>query len=522
MVAATSPPAQVIGRYRLYDPIASGGMATVYFGRLLGPVGFSRTVAIKRLHPQFASNPDFVSMFLDEARLAGRIRHPNVVPTLDIVALADELFLVMEYVQGEPLGSLVNTATRAGKKMPIAYAVAIAAAALRGLHAAHDATDELGQPLGIVHRDISPQNILVGVDGVSRVLDFGVAKAAGRLQISREGQLKGKMAYMPPEQIRSEAIDRRADVYAMGAVLWECLTARRLFPAENDVAALAKVLEGSVALPSHHVPEIPSALDAIVMRALSRKPADRFDSARDMARALEAAVPLVAVAEIGEWVETMAAAQLGVRAQMVSRIESDSRGGDGSPLAALRASSPEIETRVGVVPEVSLAATAATAATNNSEISGVSGVGQGPSRELAEPTESIPPHFEARFAPRRVLALAGAALGGLFVVGILARLASPAASNEAAAPASSSSATASVPVATAEPKSPEPPAPPPPAPSATVTTSAPSAMPSAAPAVVATATRRASTDPAPNAAPEAQRRPAPAARALDSVLDSRK
>jgi len=334
----------MVGRYRLYDPIAAGGMATVYFGRLLGPVGFSRTVAIKRLHPQFASNPEFVSMFLDEARLAGRVRHPNVVSTLDVVVLADELFLVMDYVQGEPLGSLVGMSARAGKKIPISHAVAIAAAALRGLHAAHEATDEMGHALGIVHRDISPQNILVGVDGVSRVLDFGVAKAAGRIQISREGQVKGKMAYMPPEQIRSAAVDRRTDVYAMGAVLWEALTCERLFLAENDVAALAKVLEGKVDPPSKRVPEIPKALDDIVLRALSRSPADRFESAREMARALEAVVPLVAVAEIGEWVEGLAASMLGPRAKVVARIEAESHGPPGE-----RVLRPDIETRVGIL-----------------------------------------------------------------------------------------------------------------------------------------------------------------------------
>ena len=327
-MAATAPVMpRILGRYALYDVIASGGMATVHFGRLQGPVGFARTVAIKRLHPQFARDPEFVSMFLDEARLAARIRHPNVVPTLDVVALEGELFLVMEYVQGEPLGALLRGANQRRERMPVPYAVAIVAGALRGLHAAHEAKDERGNPLGIVHRDISPQNIIVGVDGVPRVLDFGVAKAAGRLQVTRDGQIKGKIAYMSPEQIRSAGTDRRTDIYAAGAVLWEALTGSRLFHAENDVAVLAKVLEGKIPPPSAFTKGIPPELDAIVERALAKSADDRFPTARDMARALDTVVPLVPTAEIGEWVETVGADHLATRTMTVTRIEGDSSSG---------------------------------------------------------------------------------------------------------------------------------------------------------------------------------------------------
>src|SRR5258708_3975182 len=198
-------------------------MATVHFGTLLGPVGFSRTVAIKRLHEQFAKDPEFVSMFLDEARVAARIRHPNVVQTLDVVATEGQIFLVMEYVQGESLSHLVRATRKRGKKIPPKIVATVLAGALHGLQAAHDAKDEHGAPLGIVHRDVSPHNVLVGVDGVSRVLDFGVAKAAGRLQSTRQGQLKGKVAYMAPEQVRGAAVDRQTDVYSAAVVLWETL-----------------------------------------------------------------------------------------------------------------------------------------------------------------------------------------------------------------------------------------------------------------------------------------------------------
>src|SRR5450432_3116813 len=186
-------PVRVIGRYALYGKLAAGGMATVHFGRLLGPAGFSRTVAIKRLHPQFAKDPEFVAMFLDEARLAARIHHPNVIATLDVVALEGELFLVLEYVQGESFASLLRAARDRRTPVPLPVVSAVMTGVLHGLHAAHEAKNERGEPLRLVHRDVSPHNVLVGADGVPRVLDFGIAKAAGRLQTTREGHLKGKL-----------------------------------------------------------------------------------------------------------------------------------------------------------------------------------------------------------------------------------------------------------------------------------------------------------------------------------------
>src|SRR5271154_2384991 len=211
--ASESLPARSIGRYLLFGEIASGGMATVHFGRLSGPAGFSRTVAIKRLHPNLAKDPEFVAMFLDEARLAARIRHPNVIPTLDVVATEGEIFLVMDYVQGESLSRLIRAAVARGERIPPDMVAALMVGVLHGLHAAHEAKSDHGEPLGIVHRDVSPHNILVGTDGAARVLDFGVAKAIGRSQNTREGQIKGKLAYMAPEQVRG-SVSRRTDVYA--------------------------------------------------------------------------------------------------------------------------------------------------------------------------------------------------------------------------------------------------------------------------------------------------------------------
>jgi serine/threonine-protein kinase len=295
-------------------------MATVHIGRLLGPVGFSRTVAIKKLHPQFAKEPQFVSMFLDEARLAARIRHPNVVSTLDVIALAGELFLVMDYVQGESVARLMLAARQGGELPPLPITGAIVVGALEGLHAAHEATSEQGEPLGIVHRDVSPQNILVGTDGVPRILDFGVAKAAGRVQDTQEGQLKGKLSYMAPEQIDGETT-RATDIYAASVVLWEMLTGRRLFLADNHLQTLTNVMAGNAPAPSSFSPNVSPELDQFVLRGLRKDPAERFPSARAMSRALQKLIPIATTGDVGEWVEQMVGANLSSRTQKIASIE---------------------------------------------------------------------------------------------------------------------------------------------------------------------------------------------------------
>ncbi|HTQ42057.1 MAG TPA: serine/threonine-protein kinase [Polyangiaceae bacterium] len=312
-----------LGRYALYDEIASGGMASVHFGRLVGPAGFARSVAIKRLHPQFAKDPEFVAMFLDEARLAARVRHPNVVPTIDVVAADGELFLVMEYVQGESLARLLRASVRKQERVPWRIAVTVGIQTLSGLHAAHEAKSERGAPLGIIHRDVSPQNILVGDDGAVRIVDFGVAKAAWRYQSTRDGQLKGKFAYMAPEQLTGAPVqDRRLDVYAAAVVLWETLTGRRYLTEDHPATMLAKMLDRVPEPPSSLVEGMPTAIDAIVLRGLAREPADRYATANEMAVALEQVAPMASAREIGEWVARTAGEALERRARTLSEIES--------------------------------------------------------------------------------------------------------------------------------------------------------------------------------------------------------
>ena len=315
----TSP--RNLGRYRLYGEIASGGMATVHFGRQIGSGGFSKMVAIKRLHPQFAKVGEFVEMFLAEARLAARIKHPNVVQPLDVLRVEDEVFLVMEYVEGDSLSRLMKSTVARQEKVPLPVAVALLSGVLRGLHAAHEAKNDKGEPLEIVHRDVSPQNILVGIDGSPRVIDFGIAKAANSIQITREGELKGKLAYISPEILNGHRGTRRADIYAAAVVLWEVLTAQRLFDADYQSAILANILHRPVDPPSDFVSGLPPALDQVVMKGLARDPSDRYATAREMAVALEEATSAASPAVVGDWVEVVAATSLANRGKRVAQIE---------------------------------------------------------------------------------------------------------------------------------------------------------------------------------------------------------
>jgi hypothetical protein len=321
----------IVGRYVLCDAIAAGGMATVHIGRLLGPVGFARTVAIKRLHPHYAKDPEFVAMLLDEARLAARIRHPNVVPTLDIVVEKGELLVVMEYVQGESLSRLARSTFRKKEKIPLPIMMTVAAGALYGLHAAHEATTEQGAPLCVVHRDVSPQNIIVGLDGATRVLDFGVARAVGRVQTTRDGTVKGKLAYMSPEQVRGQPLDRRSDLYAMAVVLWEMTAGRRLFIGDNEAEVIHKVLTAEVKPPSAMVPGLPKRLDDFVMKGLHRNPDERFASALEMAEEVQK-IGSATPGEVGAWVARAGGEAIAARGHRVTQIESSSYAAGVTPV----------------------------------------------------------------------------------------------------------------------------------------------------------------------------------------------
>ncbi len=277
------------GRYETMDRIAAGGMATVYLGRAIGEGGFERLVAIKVMHDHVAAESEFRDMFLDEARLAARIRHPNVVAVIDIQKAPEGLFLVMDYIDGPSLFQLRKKLAEKGEKIPLDVTLRIFVDSLSGLHAAHDLTGVDGAPLHLVHRDVSPQNILIGRDGITRITDFGVARAEARITSTRGGQLKGKIGYMPPEQIRNEDLDRRGDVYATGVALWEALVGRKLFDASSDAALVHMIITGAKQSPHDLDPTIPKEVSDVCMQALALRAEGRPESAAAFADALEEA-----------------------------------------------------------------------------------------------------------------------------------------------------------------------------------------------------------------------------------------
>lgn len=311
-----------IGGYRLGSEIASGGLGVVQLARLEGAGGFRRTVAIKRLHPHLAADPILATHFLDEARLASRVRHPNVVATLDVAKSESELFVAMEYVHGASFAELLAAAKEQGRRAPVPVVVAIMGGILRGLHAAHEAKGEDGVPLRLVHRDVSPQNILVGADGVARIADFGVAKARGRAVSTQDGTIKGKLAYMAPEQLCGGEVDARTDVFAAGVVLWEAITGRRLFAGDSEGETVMNVMTSAIVPPSRYA-DVETELERAIMRALEREPAHRFESAREMSKEIEVNGLLASPTTVAAWVEELASRTLSYRAERLAELEGD-------------------------------------------------------------------------------------------------------------------------------------------------------------------------------------------------------
>jgi hypothetical protein len=368
---ASSLAGRKLGRYEVLARLASGGMAGVYVARAIGVAGFERLFAIKVLHPHLAHEEEFISMFLDEARLAARIRHPNVVPTIDISDTPDAgFYLVMEYIEGDHMGALLQRAWKLGKRLPFPVTLRIVVDALEGLAAAHNLTDETGRHQQLVHRDVSPHNIMVSTDGVARITDFGVAKAEVRLSTTREGQFKGKLAYMAPEHASNGDADQRSDLFSMAIILWESLAGRRLFRAENHAATLNKICLEPIPLLSSVDPGL-AVFDGLLEKALARDPDQRFQSAEEFAEAIEEASPL-----LGGLAKAREVAQL-VREYAVEKLTRDAdlirsaiaqlavSGGASEPPSAIDQAIPIVEmplqmppaiaARAAVVPVVELA-----------------------------------------------------------------------------------------------------------------------------------------------------------------------
>jgi serine/threonine protein kinase len=258
-------------------------MATVYLGRATGTAGFEKLVAVKAIHPHLAEESEFVEMFLDEARIAARLHHPHVVEILDLGTSAEGVFyMVMEYVEGATLSALLRQLRKREETLPIPVVLQIVADACEGLEAAHELCDRDGNPYGLVHRDVSPQNLLVNLDGWVKVVDFGIMKAAGKRSTTLEGQLRGKLPYMAPEQARRQPVDHRGDLFAIGVVLWELLTNQRLFAGGSEVEVLDRVTRCEVPDIFVSRPDLPAGMDKLLRRTLARDPDDRYESARAM------------------------------------------------------------------------------------------------------------------------------------------------------------------------------------------------------------------------------------------------
>ncbi len=314
-------PPRRMGRYELLFRIASGGMAEVYAARVVGEGGFEKLVAVKRMLPTLAEDEEFVQMFLDEARVAANISNAHVVQTLDLGRdSTGALYIVMDLVVGVTLSRILKEAAKVRRAVPVGMAVELLAQAASGLHAAHDATTPIGEPLHIVHRDVSPQNILVGVDGRVRITDFGVARAVARATQTQAGRIKGKFAYCSPEQLRGSEVDRRADVFALGVVAWETLAGQRLFVADHPLAIMERVQNMPI-LPVCQVrSRVPESVSAVIDRALERDPDGRFPTAGAFATELR-----------------RAARDAGLEAPEQAEARRFVRGAGGEPLRKIRA-----------------------------------------------------------------------------------------------------------------------------------------------------------------------------------------
>jgi serine/threonine-protein kinase len=307
-----------IGRYELLLPIGTGGMATVYLARISGPAGFRREVALKLLHAHLRQGLESHLLLLEEAKVASRIRHSNVVSVFDVGEDAFGLHLVMQYIEGDSVAGLCNEVLRKGQRLPLPIALRILVDSLAGLHAAHELCDDGGKPLAVVHRDFSPQNILVSVDGSSRLTDFGIAK------ITEPGLVKGKIRYMSPEQARGSPLDRRSDVWSAGVVAWELLAGQRLHPRGDDVEALLRIVTRDAPRLRTVVPDIPEAIDEAVALALARAVDERLPSAAALRDCLLAAAAggtrLADSTEVAAFVQTIAGSKLSERREKVATV----------------------------------------------------------------------------------------------------------------------------------------------------------------------------------------------------------
>lgn len=283
-----SIPTVIANRYELITKLASGGMASIYLGRFIGTPDFERLVAVKIIHPHLTEDEEFVNMFLDEATITAKLSHPNIAQVIELGEQDGLYYMIMEYVEGETLNTLINRIKKRNLQ-PLTYAQAawIVSQAASGLYYAHTLTDPYGKPLSIIHRDVTPQNIMITYEGHIKLIDFGIARALGRRTHTKTGEIKGKYSYMSPEQVRGQKIDARSDIFSLGVVLYEITLLNRLFKRDTELATIQAILNYEVVPPSHINPRYPRMLESIVLKAISQEPKDRYQTAKELVDDLE-------------------------------------------------------------------------------------------------------------------------------------------------------------------------------------------------------------------------------------------
>ena len=413
--AAQSKVSWMIGRYDVVGHLASGGMAEIVLGRMLGPSGFQRPVVIKRILPHLAREKEFVEMFLDEARIVAGIRHPNVVHVHELGHEGGELFLVMEYLEGESASGLSRRLRVNTESLDYALAAHVVAETCAGLHAAHELTDAEGNKQNVVHRDVSPQNVFISYDGQVKVLDFGIATAADRITRTEAGQFKGKFEYSSPEQCRGIALDRRSDIFSLGILLYELSTGMRLFKRPGQLDTLRAICELPVVPPSEVAHGYPAVLSAIMMKALAKKPKDRYATALEMRRDLLAALRTLSKdaspdEELGRVMQRLFDDRIEEKKEMLRRVQSGTSVGE----------IPSVETDSSV--EIPIAYSEGLSSPPDSLIQPIAAEPAGPGSTPGTPVHAEllgePPSLGAQSKPRATMLLVGFA--ALALIGILA------------------------------------------------------------------------------------------------------
>ncbi|MBL8787860.1 MAG: serine/threonine protein kinase [Deltaproteobacteria bacterium] len=364
-------PGLQIGRYELRSRLAQGGMGEVFLARAVGAGGFEKDVVIKRILPHLASDPGFVQRFIEEGKLVVRLRHAGIAQVLDMGEEQGVFFIAMEYVDGKDLGELLRIAGAAGRRMPVALVVHVLVALLDALDHAHHAKDAEGRPLGIIHRDVSPSNVMIATTGEVKLLDFGIARAAERLQGSTTGAIRGKYSYMSPQQAAGQELDPRSDLFSVGVLAWELLTGTRPFDGATDLATLDRIRYHDPGALAVAVPGIPGEVAAVVERLMKKAPGDRYANAEEAARALRSfmlkAAVLVTAKDLANWVEdTLATMPKGLRERPIAGLSLDEMlrlglgDASGGPKTISAASTPGVgafagAVRTGLTPPPSLA-----------------------------------------------------------------------------------------------------------------------------------------------------------------------